>query len=118
LRRQIEAKSGYLFDEKLPGFCFFQLQPQTGARPVGKHVALARLAESIEKHSLNASVIVEELQVTRAGNSATGVHMNTRSAVCRERDLMRVADRGCGEKSSDSLGPGGIGLLHVHAFCR
>ncbi len=91
-----EARSEYLLDEKLLGVCFLQLQAQARTRPVGEHVVLARFAESIEKHSFNAGVIMEELQMTCMGNGTTGVHVYAWGTMRGECDLMCVADRGRG----------------------
>ena len=75
-----------------------------------------RGSESIEKHSLDTGVIMEELQMTRAGNGAAGVHVDAGSAMGGECDLMRLADCRSRQKSGDALGSRGIGLLTSTLF--
>src|SRR2546421_9356463 len=91
----------------------FDLQAQSGARGIRIESALHGFGHAVEEHLFDAHVIMEVLDMTRRGHSATDVSMNGRRGVRGERDVVRIGKRGGFEKTRDSGASCGVGLQDV-----
>jgi len=87
-----------------------EFQAHTGAGEVGSHVSLNRLAKSIEEHALDPGMVMKELHVNGAGHCAAYMQVHARSAMRRERDIVRPTERGRMEKATDSTAPSAVSL--------
>src|SRR5581483_3728878 len=92
----------------------FEFHSNPQARAVWLQHPVHRLRHSVEKHSLNASVVVKVFKVPHRDRRAANMHVQRRSGMGRQGQVVGLA-QGCRLKeSSESSAARSVGLEHVY----
>jgi hypothetical protein len=97
-------------------FCVGAFEFQSHARPrqIRMQLPFRRLSNPLEKHAFDAHMVMKVLEVADWNGGATHMRVQGGSSMRRQRQMVRLAQRGNLEKAGDAAAARGISLHYVH----
>src|SRR4051794_19536642 len=89
VRGSFEADMKLLSGGEALSVSAFQVEPNAGTREIGIEFPVFRLRSAVEKHVLDANVVVEVFEMAKRNSGTADVHVQRWCAVCRQWTMMR-----------------------------